>query len=403
LNIIYISYWGINDGLTESTVLPHLKLLEEDSRVKNVFFFTFERSTFQFISSLSKVKHFPIVEKHFPPGLNKFLSYRNGWIQLKKLVNTTPIDLVICRSIFAGIYGHKLFKIKAIPFIVESYEPHVDYMEESGEWKPNGLKSKIIRKYDELIRKSAFKLFPVSNHYAEKLQKEGLDKTRLAVIPCSVDIQRFQFSQDIRSKIRKEIVIKDEINVGIYVGKFGGIYLKEEAFKLFKSTYEAYESNFFLIIISPEKKEEILTQLVAVNFPIEKVYINRVDHKEVPNYLSASDFAFSTIKPAPSRSYCSPIKDGEYWANGLPILITKGVGDDDEIISENEIGVVYDVTTENPKSASKKMIDFMLCFDRNNENQRKKIVEIAKKHRSFEINKTIYTDLLNSIDKNDKP
>ncbi len=403
MNIIYISYWGINEGLTESTVLPHLKLLEDDSRVTNVFFFTFERSAFQFISSLSKVKHYPIIEKHSPPGFNKFLSFRNGWIQLKKLVNTTPIDLVICRSVFAGIYGHKLFKIKAIPFIVESYEPHADYMEESGEWKPNGLKSKIIRKYDRLIRKTAFRLYPVSNHYAEKLQKEGLDKTQLSVIPCSVDIQRFQFSQDIRSKIRTELVINDEIKVGIYVGKFGGIYLKEEAFELFKSTYEAFESNFFLFIISPENKDEIRKQLIAVNFPIEKVYINRVDHKDVANYLSASEFAFSTIKPAPSRSYCSPIKDGEYWANGLPILITKGVGDDDAIISENEIGVVYDVATENPKSASKRMVDLMLHFDRNNENQRKKIVDIAKKYRSFEINKTIYSDLLNSIDKNRQP
>jgi len=225
LNIIYISYWGINDGLTESTVLPHLKLLEEDSRVKNVFLFTFERSAFKYNSSLSKVIHFPIIEKDFPPGFNKFLSYRNGWTQLKKLVNTTPIDLVICRSVFAGIYGYKLFNNNAIPYIVESYEPHTDYMEESVEWKPNGLKSKIIRKYDRLIRKTAFRLFPVSNHYAQKLQEEGLQKSQIEVIPCSVDIQKFQFNQNSRIKIRKESNLCDETIVGVYVGKFGGIYL----------------------------------------------------------------------------------------------------------------------------------------------------------------------------------
>lgn len=400
MNIIYISYWGINDGLTESTVLPHLILLEKEDKVKNVFFFTFERSDYQYSSSLSKVRHYPIIENHFPPGFNKFLSYRNGWIQLKKLINSTSIDLVICRSVFAGIYGYKIYNLTNIPYIVESYEPHTDYMEESGEWKPNGFKSKIIRKYDSLIRKTAFKLYPVSNQYADKLQKEGIKKNKLEVIPCSVDIQKFKFNQIARKNIRQEYNISDDTIVGVYVGKFGGIYLKEEAFELFKTSSEVFNSNFFLFILTPENKDDIILHLTKINFPIEKVYINRVNHDEVVNYLSASDFAFSTIKPAPSRLFCSPIKDGEYWANGLPVLITKGVGDDDAIISENEIGVVYDLTSETPQIVSKKMIDFMSTFDRNNVEHRQKIVDVAIKHRSFKINSKIYSELIDSIERN---
>jgi len=166
---------------------------------------------------------------------------------------------------------------------------------------------------------------------------------------------------------------------------------------LFKSTYDAFGSNFFLFILTPENKDDILTQLKAVNFPIERVYINRVNHDEVVNYLSASDFAFSTIKPAPSRLFCSPIKDGEYWANGLPILITKGVGDDDVIIVENQSGVVYDVFNESPQIASKNLVEFMTNFNRNDENQRQKIVNLAIKYRSFEINKKCYNELIENI------
>lgn len=401
MNIIYITYWGINDGLSQSTVWPHLSFLSENEKVSSIFVFSFERGTiknFQF----PKVTHFPITEKNQPFGLNKFLSFRSAIGEINKLIENIKVDLVICRSSFSGILGQYIFKKYNIPFIVESFEPHTEYMEESGEWKKGGFKSKILLHYEKKILKNAKHLYPVSQNYKNRLISQGIDSSKIVVMPCSVPINTFAFNPENRECIRSGFNIPKNGLTGIYVGKFGGIYLDNEAIDLFKTFFEVLE-NFYLIILTPQEADLLYNKFQKSSLPVEKILIKKVLHSEVPDYLSAADFAFSLQKFMPSNAFLNPIKIGEYWANGLPILITKGVGDDDAIISENEIGVVYDVATENPKSASKRMVDFMLRFDRNNENQRKKIVGIAKKYRSFEINNTIYSDLLNSIDKNGQP
>jgi glycosyltransferase involved in cell wall biosynthesis len=397
LNIIYITYWGINDGLSQSTVWPNVKILASDKRIDRIYLISFERGSYTLPEIHEKVTCLPIVEHSVPKGLNKFISLRKAKKVAQQLANNESISLVICRSVFSGIIGIHLKNRFNIPFVVESYEPHADYMVESNEWKPNGLKSKIIRKQDELIRKVAFKLYPVSNNYLKKLQNEEIKKERLEVIPCSVDVQKFCFNQNWRSKIKKEFHINEGTKVGVYVGKFGGIYFKEEAYELFKSIFEAFNSDFFLFILTPESRDQIVKQLNVVNFPVSNVYINQVRHEEVPQYLSASDFAFSTIKPSRSRKFCSPIKDGEYWANGLPILITQGVGDDSYIIEHNEAGVVFDLNRETPSTIAQRMVHYLQTFDRLNEQHRQKIVDLAIQYRSFAINKKCYSDLIDEI------
>lgn len=184
MKIAYISYWGINDGLTQSTVFPHLEMLQLHEKVTNVYFFTFERADFVLDNRFSKIIHVPIMEHKNPPGINKFLSFRTGWKEVQKTVQNNDIKLIICRSVFAGILGYLTYKKYKIPFVVESYEPHVDYMEESGEWKPSGIKSRIINYYDRKIRASAFKLYPVSFNFKAKLINANIQIDKIEVIPC---------------------------------------------------------------------------------------------------------------------------------------------------------------------------------------------------------------------------
>jgi glycosyltransferase involved in cell wall biosynthesis len=78
-------------------------------------------------------------------------------------------------------------------------------------------------------------------------------------------------------------------------------------------------------------------------FPLDRLTVASVPHGEVPGYLSAADLAFAPIRTAPSRRFCSPVKVGEYWATGLPIVITEGVGDDSDLVRREHAGVVIDV------------------------------------------------------------
>ncbi len=63
-----------------------------------------------------------------------------------------------------------------------------------------------------------------------------------------------------------------------------------------------------------------------------------VTHEQVAAYLSASDFGIATVKPTPSKKYCSVTKVGEYLPSGLPVIITNNIGDDSDIISNRHAG-----------------------------------------------------------------
>jgi hypothetical protein len=64
-------------------------------------------------------------------------------------------------------------------------------------------------------------------------------------------------------------------------------------------------------------------------------------HQQVAGILNAADFAICPVKPIPSKRYCSPIKNREYWATGLPVVITNHISTDSELIALKNVGAVW--------------------------------------------------------------
>ena len=114
-----------------------------------------------------------------------------------------------------------------------------------------------------------------------------------------------------------------------------------------------------------------------------------VEHEQVPTWLSASDFAFSLHAPTPNKLFVNPIKNGEYWANGLPILMPMGIGDDSSIIEENPIsGVIFDNKTNiiNALDRMQKLLS--------KTGIRSQIPDFAVKYRNISIVEEVYSKVL---------
>jgi hypothetical protein len=141
-------------------------------------------------------------------------------------------------------------------------------------------------------------------------------------------------------EIRKSHNIKPEDHVGIYVGKFGDIYYDDDFFNLIRDLIEK-NHRIKTLILTP-MLDHAIRQRNRFNIPEENMIIKSVAHHEVPGYLSAADFGYCPVKESESRRYCSPIKVGEYLANGLPIVISRGIGDDSQLIEKNNWGLVLD-------------------------------------------------------------
>ena len=389
MNILFLGYWGANEGLSQATINPNLRILADFQEVQKIHYISIERnSERQFnIPFHRKIEHTPYKSRHvYPRVLNKFLDLIGVIVLSKKIINRESIDFLICRSSLAGVAGYYLHLFTRIQFAVESFEPHASYMLELGIWKKNGISYTLQSYWERCQKKTAKMLMPVTYNYSQLLIKEGVQKSRLAVMPCSVDTEMFKFDYNFRRFIRGKHRIKIHAKVGVYVGKFGGLYLDEKAFEIFRIAKEVIPT-FFLFILTPVSKQKIVHKLLKVGFKRDDFFITKVEHGEVPKFLSASDFAFCLHNPLPSMSFVSPIKNGEYWSCGLPILMPKGIGDDSNIIeSQDEAGVVFDL---NESSIIRAIMDIQRKLG-----QRDSLLRLSLKYRNLSTANKVYGSLI---------
>jgi glycosyltransferase involved in cell wall biosynthesis len=94
------------------------------------------------------------------------------------------------------------------------------------------------------------------------------------------------------------------------------------------------------MVLTQSNPEFILKPLSRLGYREGDLLVARVEPTEIPDYLQAADVAISFIKPSFSKQASSPTKIAEYLGCGLPVICNKGVGDLDELISANEIGVL---------------------------------------------------------------
>lgn len=386
MNILYLGYWSIEESLTASTIFPNLERLSSYRAINKIVFSTIERDK-SYVKyngpERKKINFHPLysLNLHFDL-ITKIFDFILFPIKLKRLCKTYKIDKIIARGSAAGALVFKVSKILNIPLVVESFEPHADYMEESGIWSKDSLKYWFQKKWENEIKKDADFLAVVSNNYAEQLGKEGVSQEKIFVVPCCVDLENFKFSDDKRLALRRNLEINENQMVGVYVGKFGGTYYDEESFEIFYHTFDFFNKNLFIIILTPHDKEDVKNRLLLKGLPESNFFIDKVPHHEVPAYLSAADFAFSTVRPSPSKKFCSAVKNGEYWANGLPILTSDGIGDDTSIIrNEKKGGAIFDLSKNNLLEALEDLNK--LLHNSSREELNVSICGLAEKYRNF--------------------
>jgi len=399
MRILFLGYWGLRDGLTTSTVLPHLRVLQERPDVEAIRFVTIERgpgaqAVLEFAPGFpaDKISFEPLRSR---PGrnviLNKIEDFTRFPKELRRQVAEFRPDFVIARGAPAGALAYLLWQKTGLPFYVESFEPHADYMLESGVWKAYDPRYLFERYWEKRMKQLAAGLMPVAENYRQQLIREGVPAARVVTVPCSVDAQAFLYQAAAGQRVRQRLeYTAPGAVVGIYVGKFGDIYYDEEAFGLFRAAADHFGPAFRLIILTPNAVADVRRKLAAVGLGPDRAFVTMAPHAEVPEYLSAADFAFSPIRPAPCRLFCSAIKIGEYWANGLPVLVTPGVGDDSAIIESENAGAVFDLSQPGNVTAALERLGGVLS----QLDHRTRIHELAVRYRSVKRAREAYHALL---------
>lgn len=391
-----LTYWSMNEALIQSYTLPYVRIIKhvlgEKGRVHLV---TLEKQEYALTDKdahllKAKLDNEGITWIPFaynPFGLKAILSMIKNVFVLYRLIYKKNIAKIHAWCTPAGALGWMLSILTGRGLIIDSYEPHAQSMVENGTWSKKSLAFRVLFLLEKLQTKRAevcIGLTTATPDYAKAAYGIGINK--YFVKPACVDLLAF------KPDLPRDFHLIDEVNdtekiIGVYAGKIGGIYLEQEIFDFFK-TCESYWGEKFKAVVLTN------TPLATVEALIKKagiehcVFVKEVRYQDVPAFLALADFALNPVKPVPSKRYCTSIKDGEYWAMGLPVVIPPNISDDSSIIELNQAGVVIHEFNQDGYNSAVEKLDSLL-----NENKiilQKRIRKIAENHRSFKIAETIY-------------
>jgi len=355
---LYICYFGLREPLVQTQVLPYLRELIKDGTEVTLLTFEpeFKRNWDEQAIAAARDELSAAGIEWKAAGYHKWpsvpataLDILNGARIVRRLISRKQFDIVhgrvlvpvIMALIARGLSRHKpkiIYDMRG--FFAEEYT-------DAGIWPEGGSIYRAAKRTDTwsmkeadgfvvLTEKARSILFPES-------QDTGKDRTGrpVEVIPCCIDPDRFEAANEAtRNETRNRLGVADRTVIA-YVGSFGGWYMSDEMFDLFNAAREA-DPNVFMIILTQRDSGGVRQRLTDLGFAASDVLVDTVTPAEVPRYLAAADMAVSLIKPCYSKQASSPTKIAEYLACGLPIISNRGIGDVDELITEDNVGVLLD-------------------------------------------------------------
>lgn len=242
------------------------------------------------------------------------------------------------------------------------------------------------------VKRRAVGIVAAAGTYTEQLVREGVPAARVRTGPCMVRLNEFDYAAAAGQRVRQRLGFPASAPVGVYLGKFGGLYYDQEASDVFKEAVAQFGQEFCLIVLTPNPAAEVQGRLAAVGIPAARSYVAQAAHHEVSVFLSAANFAFATVKFTPSNRYRSLVKIAEYWACGLPVLLTEGVGDESDIVaSEGGVALFNLARPASVGQALARIRGQWQAFDR-----RARIRRLAEYYRSSERNRLAFEQLLPS-------
>jgi hypothetical protein len=390
--ILVVTYWSFADALVQAYTLPYVRImLSVLPAGSKIFLVTLERneadhSRREVETGIENLR-FPL----YPFGLKAAFGWRKNLSVLRKIIRAEGIDKIHAWCTPAGAIGYRLSKRTGIPLIIDSYEPHAESMVENGTWKKGGIAYRTLFHFEKKQTHHATRLIaaaPAMREYAR--EKYGFTR-EMYIKPACVNLDEFAPSIEKDKALVAELGLENKI-VCIYAGKFGGIYWEKEIFQFFVACEKKWGERFRAVLLSNISRAEADKLAAVAGFSREKIILTFVPHSEIPKWLSLGDFALTPIKPVPSKKCCTPIKNGEYWAMGLPVVIPPDISEDSAIIEQENAGAIIAGLGEAELDKTVEKINSIL----NNEPAlllHRRIRNLALRYRNFNIAKDIYREI----------
>lgn len=264
-------------------------------------------------------------------------SIYQGIFYIKRYIQEHQIEILMPRSTMPAMMVNRLWawlsrKPISLVFDADGFplEERVDYVG----LNPKGNQYRFLKNEEKKILHRSHKVLTRSQK-ASDIHVANIGSShreKFFVVANGRDSKIFQPDQESRIRIRRDLRISDKDLLWVYTGTVGPQYMVDEMLGLFGKHHLAHPNSKFLILTrSPDYVEDRIPSNLK-----ESVIIKSGAYSEIPFYLSAADIGLSLRKSAPSLAGIAPIKLGEYFLCGLPVIASSGVGDTEEMLKDKD-------------------------------------------------------------------
>ncbi len=339
---LYICYFGLREPLVQTQVLPYLRHLALAG--VGVHLLTFEPNLREKWSEDELANRRVQLENegitwhclpyHKSPSLPATIyDILAGARYARKLARREGINVLHARAhvpMAMALLARRLARVKLIfdirGLMAEEYA-------DAGIWTETSLPFRLVKRLERAGIKRADQIVVLTERLRDWLVANKLKASeQIQIIPCCVDFRRFAAVESLLAPPSARFEV-------IYAGSLLGLYLVEEVGHFFK-VVKAHRPNAFLRVLSVSPPEQGANALKGAGLNDTDFEILSVSPDEVPLHLRSARLGVSFRKPAFAQIAASPTKIPEYLAAGLPVVCNAGVGDMDELVANEGVGVV---------------------------------------------------------------
>jgi hypothetical protein len=349
-NILVICSWSHLDPLVHRYVLPNIPIIHSQITDKeNIHLITYETDANAHTSPTGQLFHAHLANQCIAWKPIQYAPLRGqGWryylhqiLITRRYCRKEGIAVVHAFAPTAGALGWLSVRWSNRKLVIDSWEPHAESMVETGVWRKNSIAFRLLWMLEKQSACDADYLIaahPAMRSYAS--EKWHIQPSRIAYRPACTDLAQFDRSLFNRTLIRHELGYSESDIICVCVSQLGGMYYLEESLLLFHLGKRVFGDRFKVLLISTSPIDMIMAKADSMNLAMDHLQILRAAPADVPGFLSIGQFAYNPQKAVPSKRYGTPVKNGEYWAMGLPILMMTGTSQDAELAIKHRSGVV---------------------------------------------------------------
>ena len=342
INILYITRNGLLEPLGQSQVMAYLRGLSEYYSITLISYEKLE----DFNNNILMDKVHNDCVKHGIDWLpQKFSSnlkivylvisiLKMIWL-VKKEVKKKNFKLIHARSYIPAFIALIINRLESVPFIFDMRALWPEELITAGRIKRGSWLHRIIKFAERFILAKSSTVISLTNasvHYLKSIYYEDLKNQQIAVIPTCVDLKRFApyIKNQHNSKIHGCI---GTILSGWFRTDLLSNWIRVAASRDYKLRFEIItrdDAAKVRMIIDPKNE---FTNILKIKSAISE---------DIPDIMRLHDISLMFFTTGLSKLGSAPTRLAEALVSGIPVVVNKGVGDIDEIIKKNNIGVIVE-------------------------------------------------------------